>query len=90
MLELIEAILISIAAYGIALSIEIFRITFIEIYKRTNFKPLNCRICLTFWSALILTLLLDHDLFKSIIYGFFSVSIASILKMLEENNYENN
>ena len=82
---LMEVFLISIAGYGLAIAFEIFRASFDAVYEKTNFKPFNCRICLTFWSSLIISISLGHDLINSVVYSFFSVTVAYLLKMLEES-----
>ena len=82
-MSLLDLIIIVLSAYGMAIVVEMVRDLSDKIYDLTNFKPFNCKICLSFWFGSLIAYLYGYDLFLSILYGFVSLSIVYLLKRLE-------
>lgn len=75
---MINILIISLAAYGFATSVQMLRGTYL------NFKPFNCKFCMSFWSSLIYLYFLNFTINQIILYPFFVACIANFLKLIED------
>lgn len=51
-------------------------------FNVTKLKPIDCSLCLTFWSTLIYTILTDLTLFNILLCCVFSYSTTYILELV--------
>lgn len=75
-------LIIPLAAYGFGIAIQMLR------GKYLNFKPFDCKFCLSFWFSSIVYLymvLFGIDKYTNVfIYGLFVACIANFLKLIED------
>jgi len=70
-------IIIVLSSYGFAVGVQIIR------GKYLNFKPLNCKTCISFWFALACFLLLKTPIVSAIVSAFAVACICYFLSIIE-------
>lgn len=73
-----EFILTCLSAYGFSVVVQMLRGVYLE------YKPFNCKICLSFWYALVVFLNFGNNLLKSTFLAFAVVCIIYGMKMVED------
>lgn len=74
---------LSLSAYGIALAWYMIRIEYDFLYEKTDFRPFNCRLCLTYWIDLLLLIIFGFGIY-SVLFAFVGFAIADFLIKLED------
>lgn len=75
---LIRLLILAISSYGFASAVIAIKGRYLD------FKPFNCKFCLSFWFSLAVSLSYGFTLLDSIVASFFTASVSVFLKILEE------
>lgn len=78
----IHALQMIFAAYAFSLAFQMIRGNYL------NFKPFNCRFCMSFWFAFIVNFIINHSIQNSVEISFLSAlaiaGVCNFLKLIEE------
>ena len=74
---------LAVASYGFAAAVSMSRGTFRKLAKYTDFKPLNCRFCLSFWFSFAYLLIIGIHYCESAIHSLFAAGVTYILLFVE-------
>ena len=75
----IDFLIISIASFSFATAIQMLRGNFI------NFKPFNCKFCLSFWfSTIVFFYNNPYDVIQNIVLSFAVSGVCYIIKLIED------
>ncbi len=76
MLDVIAIFIYSLSSYGLYHTIQVIRGT------KLNFKPFNCRVCITFWYMVILMILGVIKTFITVFAVIGTIQLISVLEMI--------
>ena len=80
--QLYQLIIIPLSAYSFATAVQMSRGVYL------NFKPFNCKFCLSFWFSLFAYIILGTSVIYSILCAFYVAFVAHFLKILEDKLLE--
>jgi len=72
------------SVYGIVMLWQIIRQSNDSIYKLTDFKPINCSICLSFWIGLLVSITHIDSYLGSFLYASSAAGFTYLLRLIEE------
>lgn len=76
-------IFLSLASYAFATAVRMSIGTFRwEVYF--DFKPFNCKFCLSFWFSFFAMIICGQKLIDSILYSFASTCLCHFMKLYED------
>lgn len=78
MLSVYDLIVLSISAFGFYHAIQVLR------SSKLNFKPFNCKICLSFWYAIGSIVAYNFYIVKVIVISLFITGIVHIIGFIEK------
>ena len=71
------------SVYGFVMGWQVLRQIWDRLYNMTDFKPLNCPVCLSFWVGLVFALFFYQG-FMVIVAAFAATGFTYLLKLIEE------
>lgn len=81
---MLELIVYWLAVLGAVIAWDTLRLSIDRLYDLTDFKPFNCKICMSFWIGFLLSFYLTTNITTAIIYAFSSVSVVYLVVNIAE------
>lgn len=76
-------IFLSLASYAFATAVRM-SIGTLEWDVYFDWKPFNCKFCLSFWFALIAMIICGQRVISSVLYAFASTCLCHFIKLFED------